>query len=91
MGHTPVLKRPTFCGGVIGRGLGCIEGYAFDLCLGLRSYTSCGVVQGSFHTCALAPTYLLSLAIPPVIFSYLEGGESHRVEEALQGNLLYAS
>ena len=65
--------------------------HAFGFCPRLGSYTSCRVAQASLHPCTLALTYLLSLALPPVLSSYLEGGKSHRVVEAGQGFLFYAS
>ena len=91
MDNTPAPKRPRFCGGVIDRGLGSGEGHAFDFCPGLRSDTNCRVAQESLHPCVLASTYLFSLALPLILSSYLEGGKSHRVEEAGQGILLYTS
>ena len=91
MGDTPAPRRPRFCGGVIDRGPGSSEGHAFDFCPELRLDTNCRVAQESLHPCTLALTYLLSLALPPVLSSYLAGGESHRVAEAGQGILLYAS
>ena len=65
------------------KGLGCSEVYAFGFYPKLRSYTTCYVVQESLHPCALAPIYLLSLALPPIFSSYLEGSESHCIEEAM--------